>query len=82
MPKIDRIETSILDITTIRGHVLSMATMTTQSVVLVCVRFSDGSTGLGEGTIIGGLAYGPESPESIRSAIDTYLAPVLLGLGV
>ena len=72
--KIDRIETLILDIPSVRGHVLSMATMRTQWAVLVRVRFSDGSEGLGEGTV-GGLSYGAESPESIRSAIDTYIAP-------
>jgi muconate cycloisomerase len=77
--RIDQIETIILDIPTIRGHVLSMATMRTQTAVLVVVRFSDGSTGIGEGTTIGGLSYGAESPESIRSAIDTYIAPALLG---
>ncbi|WP_281252852.1 muconate cycloisomerase family protein [Maliponia aquimaris] len=79
MTKIDQIETMILDIPTIRGHVLSMATMRVQTAVLVRVTFSDGSEGIGEGTTIGGLSYGAESPESIRSAIDTYIAPVLLG---
>jgi muconate cycloisomerase len=77
--KISQIETLILDIPTIRGHVLSMATMRTQSAVLVVVRFADGSEGIGEGTTIGGLSYGPESPESIKSAIDTYIAPALIG---
>lgn len=77
--KIDQIETMILDIPTIRGHVLSMATMRMQSAVLVRMTFSDGSEGLGEGTTIGGLSYGPESPESIQSAIETYIAPALLG---
>jgi muconate cycloisomerase len=77
--KIDQIETLILDIPTIRGHVLSMATMRTQTAVLVRVKFSDGSEGIGEGTTIGGLSYGPESPEGIKSAIDTYIAPALLG---
>ena len=77
--KIDQIETMILDIPTIRGHVLSMATMRTQTAVLVVIRFSDGSIGIGEGTTIGGLSYGPESPEGIQSAIDTYIAPALLG---
>lgn len=77
--RIDRIETTILDIPTIRGHVLSMATMRTQTAVLVRIRFSDGSEGIGEGTTIGGLSYGAESPESIRSAIETYIAPALLG---
>ncbi|WP_303645110.1 muconate cycloisomerase family protein [Tropicimonas marinistellae] len=79
MPNIDLIETTILDIPTIRGHVLSMATMRTQTAVLVEIRFSDGSVGIGEGTTIGGLSYGAESPESIRSAIDTYIGPALLG---
>jgi muconate cycloisomerase len=69
----------ILDIPTIRGHVLSMATMRTQTAVLVRVKFSDGSEGIGEGTTIGGLSYGPESPEGILSAIDTYIAPALVG---
>ena len=77
MARIDRIETRIVDIPTIRGHVLSMTTMRVQSAVLVTIRFADGSTGTGEGTTIGGLAYGPESPESIRSAIDGYLIPTL-----
>lgn len=77
--KIDQIETMILDIPTIRGHVLSMATMRMQTAVLVKIKFSDGSEGIGEGTTIGGLSYGPESPEGIRSAIETYIAPALLG---
>lgn len=77
--KIDQIETLILDIPTIRGHVLSMATMRTQTAVLVKIKFSDGSEGVGEGTTIGGLSYGPESPEGIQSAIETYIAPALLG---
>lgn len=79
MIKIDQIETIILDIPTIRGHVLSMATMRVQTAVLVNIRFSDGSQGIGEGTTIGGLSYGPESPEGIQSAIDTYIAPMLVG---
>ncbi|MFD1343138.1 muconate cycloisomerase family protein [Litorisediminicola beolgyonensis] len=77
MPQIDRIETTIVDLPTIRGHILSMTTMTVQSAVLVRIRFSDGSEGIGEGTTIGGMSYGAESPESIKSVIDTYIAPVL-----
>lgn len=79
MTKIDRVETLILDIPTIRGHMLSMATMRTQTAVLVRIGFADGSEGIGEGTTIGGLSYGAESPESIKSAIDTYISPALLG---
>ena len=76
---IDEIETTLIDLPTIRGHVLSMTTMTVQSVVLVRVRFSDGSEGIGEGTSIGGMSYGSESPESIKIAIDSYIAPLLEG---
>jgi muconate cycloisomerase len=78
--KIDRIEAIIVDVPTVRGHVLSMTTMLTQSVVLVRIRFSDGSEGLGEGASIGGLSYGPESVESVKLAIDTYIAPALVGM--
>lgn len=79
MSKIDKVEVVVLDIPTIRGHVLSMATMRMQTAVLVRVLFSDGSEGLGEGTTIGGISYCPESPESIASVIKTYIAPALEG---
>jgi muconate cycloisomerase len=79
MVLIDSIETLIVDVPTIRPHVLAMATMHTQAVVLVRLRCSDGSEGLGEGTTIGGLSYGDESPEGIRLAIATYFAPLLIG---
>ena len=79
MTTIDRIQATIADIPTIRGHVLSMTTMMCQSIVLVKVFFSDGSVGLGEGTTIGGMSYCPESPESIKLAVDAYLAPALVG---
>jgi muconate cycloisomerase len=47
--------------------------------MLVRVRCSDGTVGIGEGTTIGGLAYGAESPEGMKLAIDTYFAPQMLG---
>ncbi len=79
MLKIDRIDTFIVDLPTIRPHVLAMSTMHRQSLVIVRIHGSDGHVGIGEGTTIGGLSYGDESPESIKLAIDTYIAPVLLG---
>ena len=75
--EIEHIEVVIADVPTIRPHVLAMTTMHSQAVVLVFVRRSDGITGVGEATTIGGLAYGEESPESIRVNIDSYFAPVL-----
>ncbi|MGA1799023.1 muconate/chloromuconate family cycloisomerase [Sphingomonas sp. 4RDLI-65] len=77
MVAIVRIDTFIVDIPTIRPHVLAMATMHHQSIVLVRMRDADGIEGIGEGTTIGGLSYGEESPESIKLAIDAYIAPIL-----
>ncbi|CAN5301206.1 muconate/chloromuconate family cycloisomerase [soil metagenome] len=76
------IHTLIVDVPTIRPHVLAMATMRSQSIVLVRIRCSDGIEGIGEGTTIGGLSYGDESPEGIKLAIDTYIAPLLEGCDV
>jgi muconate cycloisomerase len=77
--KIEKIDTLIVDIPTIRPHVLSMTSINRQVMMLVRVHSSDGVTGLGEGTTIGGLAYGDESPEGMKLAIDRYFAPLLLG---
>lgn len=77
MVLIERIDTFLVDLPTIRPHVLSMATMHRQTIVVLRIHCSDGVVGLGEGTTIGGLSYGEESPESIKLAIDTYMAPLL-----
>lgn len=76
---IEAIETILADVPTIRPHKLSVATMHTQTLVLVRVRCGDGIEGWGEATTIGGLAYGEESPESIKVNIDTHIAPLLVG---
>jgi muconate cycloisomerase len=78
--RIERVETFIVDLPTIRPHVLSMATIHRQSITVVRIHCSDGSVGIGEGTTIGGLAYGEESPEGIKLAIDTYFVPLLQGV--
>ncbi|QAA98392.1 MULTISPECIES: muconate/chloromuconate family cycloisomerase [Agrobacterium tumefaciens complex] len=78
-PVIERIETFLVDLPTIRPHKLSVATMNGQTLMLVKVHCSDGFIGIGEGTTIGGLAYGGESPESMKLAVDAYFAPVMTG---
>jgi len=78
-PTVLRVETLLLDLPTIRPHRLSVATMSGQTLMVVRLHCSDGVTGFGEGTTIAGLAYGPESPEGMQLAIDTYFAPVLIG---
>ncbi len=74
-----RVETLLVDLPTIRPHKLSMTVMNGQSLMLVRVHCSDGTVGVGEGTTIGGLAYGGESPEGMKLAVDTYFAPLMLG---
>jgi muconate cycloisomerase len=78
-PTIERIETCLVDLPTIRPHKLSVATMYGQTLMLVKVYCSDGVVGIGEGTTIAGMAYGPESPESMKLAIDAYFAPAMIG---
>jgi muconate cycloisomerase len=79
-PTIQSIEAILVDLPTIRAHKLAMTTMMRQTLVIVRLVCSDGLTGVGEATTIGGLAYGDQSPESIKSAIDTYIAPLLTGV--
>jgi muconate cycloisomerase len=77
--QIEGVDVMLLDLPTIRPHQLSVTTMRRQKLVLVRIRASDGIAGWGEATTIGGLAYGEESPESMRVNIDTYMAPILVG---
>ncbi len=76
---IESIETIIVDLPTIRPHKLAMHTMQNQTLVIIRVRCADGIEGIGESTTIGGLAYGNESPDSIKTNIDTHFAPLLIG---
>ena len=78
-PRIESIEAILVDLPTIRAHKLAMTTMMRQTLVIVRLVCSDGVTGIGEATTIGGLAYGEQSPEGIKSAIDAYVAPLLQG---
>ena len=78
-PVIESIDAVLVDLPTIRAHKLAMTTLSSQTLVIVLLRTSDGLTGLGEATTIGGLAYGEQSPESIKVNIDTYLRPLLIG---
>lgn len=71
------IETLLVEIPTIRPHKMAVATMQTQTLVLIKITTEDGYVGWGEATTIGGLGYGEESPESVKVNIDTYFAPLL-----
>lgn len=76
------IETMLVEIPTIRPHKMAVATMQTQTLVLIRIETEEGFIGWGEATTIGGLGYAEESPESIKTNIDTYFAPLLKSLKV
>ncbi|TBU85566.1 muconate cycloisomerase family protein [Phytopseudomonas dryadis] len=78
-PLIESLEALIVDLPTIRPHKLAMHTMQNQTLVIVRLRCSDGIEGVGEATTIGGLSYAGESPESIKTNLDNYFAPLLVG---
>lgn len=75
--KLKNSEAILLDLPTIRPHVLAMATMQMQTIVLFRLVSDDGVEGIGEGTTIGGASYGAESPDSIKLVIDRYIVPLL-----
>ncbi|CDZ94121.1 muconate cycloisomerase family protein [Pseudomonas saudiphocaensis] len=77
---IERVQAVIVDLPTIRPHKLAMHTMQRQTLVILRITCSDGVEGIGEATTIGGLAYGNESPESMKTNIDIHLAPALVGM--
>ncbi|MCU1716931.1 muconate cycloisomerase family protein [Pseudomonas sp. 5P_3.1_Bac2] len=77
---IESLTATIVDLPTIRPHQLAMHTLQRQTLVIIRLRCSDGIEGIGESTTIGGLAYGNESPESIKQNIDSHFAPMLRGL--
>lgn len=79
IPRITKVETTIIDLPTIRPHHLSMTVMMNQTIVLTRIYSDDGICGFGESTTIGGLSYGAESPEGMKLTIDQYIAPLLIG---
>jgi muconate cycloisomerase len=78
--KITSFESILVDLPTIRAHKLARQTVMQQTLVVLRLRTDEGLEGLGEATTIGGLSYGEESPESIKSALDTYIFPIVTGL--
>lgn len=79
MMKIHSIEAILVDIPTTRVHHLSFGAVTEQNYVIVRVRDDQGGEGIGEASTIGGPAWAEESTETIKTMVDTYLAPRLLG---
>jgi len=73
------IRSTIVDVPTVRRHQLSSLAVRAQSYVIVELRLGNGVEGIGEAATLGGPRWSEESVESIKSTIDSYLAPALLG---
>src|ERR1700680_3288008 len=73
------VRSTIVDIPTVRRHDLSSRSVTAQSYVIVELRWENGVEGIGEAATLGGPRWSEESVESIKSTIDTYLAPAVIG---
>lgn len=73
------IRSTIVDVPTVRRHKLSSLSVTAQSYVIVELRLANGVQGIGEAATLGGPRWSEESVESIKSNIDAYLAPALIG---
>lgn len=74
------IQTTIVDVPTVRQHKLSSLSVTAQSYVIVEVGLANGVTGIGEAATLGGPRWSESSVESIKANIDTYLAPAIAGM--
>lgn len=74
--KIRNVRADIVDLPMRRSHGFSTTSMSTQSIVLVRIRDSDGAQGIGEG-VTPGPWWSGESVESIKLMIDRCLAPAV-----
>ncbi len=73
------VKSTIVDVPTVRRHKLSSLSITQQSYVIVELQLKNGVTGIGEASTLGGPRWSEESVESIKAAIDGYLAPAIQG---
>src|SRR6266481_9956353 len=74
------VETTIVDVPTVRRHKLSSLSVAAQSYVIVELRLANGAEGIGEAATLGGPRWSEESVESIKATIDAYLTPALIGM--
>ena len=78
-PRIASIRTQRFDIALKSPISMSFGDVRVRNFVLVRMRDSDGVEGVGETGALGGPYWGQESAESIEAAINTYIAPLLVG---
>lgn len=78
-PLLTSLSTQRFDLTLRQPITMSFGDVACQNIVLVRLRDSDGTEGIGEASILGGPYWSAETAESVQSVIATYLAPALIG---
>ena len=77
--KIVRVDTPIVDLPFKRLHRLSRADVSAQSYTLCRIHTEDGIIGTGDAVVPGGPWWGGEAAELIKTLLDTYVVPLLIG---
>jgi muconate/chloromuconate cycloisomerase len=78
--KITAIETFEIKIPYRRNHTLSSGPLYGAHSVIVRIRTDEGLDGAGEASIPGGPVWSEESASSVRSVVEDYLGPAIIGL--
>lgn len=77
--KITNVKTHLVDLPIKRAHQFAKTRISTQAYVIVEIETAGGVVGLGEAVTPGGPWWSGDSVESIKTMIDTYLAPAIIG---
>jgi muconate/chloromuconate cycloisomerase len=77
--KITRVTTQIVDLPIKRAHQFAATRISTQAYLVVEIETEGGIVGLGEGATPGGPWWSGDSVETIKTMIDSYLGPAIVG---
>ena len=78
--RIDSVRTTVVDLPIRRAHQFAKTKISTQAYLIVEIATQDGLVGLGEGATPGGPWWSGDSIETMKTMIDTYLAPAIIGM--
>ena len=77
--KISRVVTHIVDLPINRPHQFAATRISTQAYLIVEIETDGGIVGFGEGATPGGPWWSGDSIETMKTMIDCYLAPAIIG---
>lgn len=77
--KITKVTTHIIDLPIVRAHQFAATRIKTQAYLIVEIETENGIIGLGEGVTPGGPWWSGDSIETMKTMIDRYLGPAIVG---